>query len=294
MPNLYILPFDHRGSFQKMMLGHKNPLTDEEREKLKYYKGVIFKGFKKVLDERGAEDLGILVDEEFGTAIHEEALELGVRNALSTEKSGQKVYDFEYENWRDHVEAINPVYVKALIRMTVGEDNIVQNERLREISEYCEEEGFLFLLEPLIQASEEDLAAVGGDKHRFDAEVRPHKFAEAAAELHSAGVFPDVWKIEGTETKEGMDICSDAVFDGGKPDAEIVILGRGESDEKVEQWLAVSAKCKGVTGFAVGRTIFAQALEDLAEGKKTEDEAATEIGAKFEHFIQVFEKAQNA
>lgn len=275
-----------------MILGHKNPLTDAEKDVLIHYKKIIFKGFLKVAAVRGVENLGILVDEDFGKDIHLEARQKGIRNALSTEKSGQQIYAFEYDDWKEHLRNIRPTYAKALVRWVAGEDHLVQNQRLRELSDFCKQEGFQFLLEPLVFPTAEELESVGGDKKRFDMEVRPRRFADAVAEFHAAGITPDVWKIEGTETKEAMDICSKAVFSGGKPNPEIIILGRGESAAKVDDWLRAGAKSRGVTGFAVGRTIFADALKKLHDGVFSEEAAETEIADWYEHFISVFETAK--
>jgi myo-inositol catabolism protein IolC len=291
--SLFILPFDHRGSLQKMLFEHKNELNDEEVETMKKMKKIIFEAIKKVGGERGNyNDLAILVDEDYGFDIHMEAKELGIRNALTTEKSGQEVYDFQYDDWGDHIKKIQPTLVKALIRVVIGQDNSVQNSRLKELSDFCDQNNFKFLLEPLVFPSDEDLEQMGGDKKKFDAELRPQRFAEAVKELHEAGVMPDVWKIEGTETKEGMDICSDAVMEGGKPNPQIVILGRGESAEKVDHWLTVGAKSAGVNGFAVGRTIFADAISKLHKGEINEEEAINTIAENYKHFIKVFEKAR--
>ena len=301
--SLFILPFDHRGSFQMMLFGHKNLLTNKEVEAMEKYKEVIFEAVKKVgvfrqaqdsTKERGGfDDLGILVDEEFGYSIHMKAKELGIRNALTTEISGQLVYDFQYDNWGKHLIEINPTFAKALIHVIAGEDNSVQNSRLRRLNDFCVDNKIKFLLEPLVQPSEADLEAVGGDKKKFDMEVRPMKFIEIVKELHEAGVRPDVWKIEGTETKELMDACSEAVMEGGKLDPKIVILGRGESAEKVEHWLKVGAKSKGVIGFAIGRTIFAEAIMKLHKNEVSEEEAINEIAENYKHFIEVFEETRS-
>lgn len=293
MDALYILPFDHRGSFKKMLLGHGDPITDEERAVLEHNKHVIFAGFKKTVEKMGPEKLGILVDEEFGKDIHQEARALGVRNCLSMEESGGDIFDFEYDDWQDHILEIRPTYAKALIRVKKGEDYSLQNARLKELGDFCANNNIGFLLEPLVQPTDADLEAVDGDRQRFDAEMRPQLFAEAVAELHAAGVYPDVWKIEGTETKEDMDICSEAVFNGGKPEVQIVVLGRGASMEKVDHWLTCGAQSKGVTGFAVGRTIFADALQKLKAGEYTQEQATAQIATNYEHCIEVFEQAKS-
>lgn len=293
MSALYILPFDHRGSFQKMLFPGSETLNEDQKSIIKNYKRVIFESIKLIGERRGYHDLAILVDEEYGYDIHKECKQLGIRNLVTTEKSGQKVFDFQYADWKEHLLDIHPTYAKALIRVVIGEDNSLQNARLKELGDFCAAKKIGFLIEPLIEPSAEDLALVGGDKKRFDAELRPQKFAEAVKEMHAAGVQPDVWKIEGTETKEAMDVCSMAAFDGGKPGVQIVILGRGETQPKVDHWLAVSAKSRGVTGFAVGRTVFGEVITQLHAGVLTPEQASQKIAENYQHCIDVFEEAKS-
>lgn len=288
---LFILPFDHRTSFQKMIFGHKNPLTDQERQIIRKYKKIIFEAVKKVGQEQGYDDLAILVDEEFGAEIHRQAKKIGLRNAFSMEKSGQDIFDFEYKDWQSHLLDFQPTFAKALVRVEIGQDNSVQNARLKELNDFCQEKNFKFLLEPLIQPSQKDLEQAGGDKKRFDFELRTERFVEAVAEFHAAGVKPDIWKIEGTETKEEMDACSQAVFQGGKPNPQIVVLGRGESKERVEHWLKMGAKSKGAIGFAIGRTIFSEPITKFHQAEISEEETINKIAKNYSHFIDVFKKA---
>ena len=64
---LYILAFDHRGSFQKKMFGIEGDPTPEETERIADAKHLIFEGMLKA-SEQGAEPgvTGCLVDEQFG------------------------------------------------------------------------------------------------------------------------------------------------------------------------------------------------------------------------------------
>lgn len=292
--SLYVLPFDHRGSFHKMLFPEVKELTAIHHAVISERKRTIFNAVKIVGAKRGYKNLAILGDEQYCTEIHRDAREMGITTMLTTEKSGQDIFDFEYTDWQQHILAIKPSYAKALVRVKMGDDNSVQNARLKQLNDFCAEQGIGFLIEPLVQPSDGDLESVGNDKERFDAEIRPKRFAESVVEFHAAGVKPDIWKIEGTETKEGMDICSDAAFNGGKPSVQIVILGRGATQEKVDHWLTVSAKSKGVTGFAVGRTLFAEPIERLHRGEISEEEATQLVAAGYEHCIEVFEKAQQA
>ena len=64
---LYILPFDHRGTFQKNMFGWSGAMTPEQTAKIADMKTVIYDGFKEALAGGVPQDkAGILVDEQFG------------------------------------------------------------------------------------------------------------------------------------------------------------------------------------------------------------------------------------
>src|SRR5580692_1154014 len=102
---LYILPFDHRGSFESGMFGWHGALTADQTAKIAAAKQVIYDGFKAAL--AGGVDrnkAGILVDEQFGAAILRDAAARGYQFACPAEKSGQEEFDFEYgENFAAHI-----------------------------------------------------------------------------------------------------------------------------------------------------------------------------------------------
>src|SRR5437660_6311647 len=94
---LYILPFDHRGSFQVKMFGWKGALTAEQTAEIAAAKQVIYDGFKAAVQDGVREEkAGILVDEQFGSAILRDAAAHRYTTACAVEKSGQDEFDFEY------------------------------------------------------------------------------------------------------------------------------------------------------------------------------------------------------
>src|SRR5215472_17544157 len=102
---LYILPFDHRGSFQTKMFGWKGELSAAQTAEIAAAKQVIYEGFKAAL-AAGAPTAkaGILVDEQFGAAILHDAAAQGYKTACPAEKSGLDEFDFEYgEAFADHI-----------------------------------------------------------------------------------------------------------------------------------------------------------------------------------------------
>src|ERR1044071_3366795 len=87
---LYILPYDHRGSFQTKMFGWHGELTAVQTAEIAAAKQVIYDGFKAAV-EAGVpkEKAGILVDEQFGAAILRDAAAPGYAIACPGGKSGQ-------------------------------------------------------------------------------------------------------------------------------------------------------------------------------------------------------------
>jgi len=102
---LYILPFDHRASFEKGLFGFTAPLTPEQTATVAASKQVVYDGLKHALTLGVPRDAaGILVDEQFGAAILRDARAQGYVTAAPVEKSGQNEFNFEYgDQWREHI-----------------------------------------------------------------------------------------------------------------------------------------------------------------------------------------------
>ncbi len=299
MQELYILPFDHRGSFTKMFNLPENNLTEEQIQKLSDYKHVVFEAFRLALNMGVPKDkAAVLVDEQFGTKIHEEAEKMGIAHILTTEKSGQDEFDFEYgEKFRDHIEKLDPDYVKVLVRYNTAGDaemNKRQSDRLKIMSDYCREKGYKFLFELLAVATPEQLAEAGGDKEKYEQSIRYQVMINTIKELQSRGVEPDIWKIEGLNDLNQMKAVIETCRRDGRDQVGIVVLGRGESEEKVRTWLSVAAKIHGVVGFAVGRTVFKQPLIDFHENKIDRKTATEKIAQNFKGFTDLFISARKS
>jgi myo-inositol catabolism protein IolC len=294
---LYILPFDHRGSFETGMFGWKGELTVDQTAQIAAAKQVIYDGYQSAI-AGGAprEKGGILVDEQFGAAILRDAAEKGFIYACPAEKSGQDDFDFEYgDDFAAHIEAIHPTFCKVLVRYNPEGDealNRMQAERLKRLSDYLQGANrSLFMFELLVPAERAQLAKVNGDKKAYDRDIRPQLMIETIKELQAAGVEPDVWKIEGLDRREDCEKIVAAAKSGGRDSVGCIILGRGEDDEKVREWLATAASVQGFIGFAVGRTDFWQPLVDWRDKKISREAAVEHIAARYREFVDLFEKA---
>jgi 5-dehydro-2-deoxygluconokinase len=297
---LYVLPFDHRGSFETKMFGWHGDLTPEQTAEIAAAKRVIYDGFvAAVAAGVPKEKAAILVDEQFGAAILRDASAAGFMTACPAEKSGQDEFDFEYgEDFASHIEAMHPTFSKVLVRYNPGGDarmNREQAARLKRLSDYLRSKNDIrFMFELLVPAEKAQLDELKGDKKAYDLELRPKLMVQAIEALQDAGVEPDVWKVEGLDRREDCEKIVVAAHRGGRDQVGCIILGRGENDQRVHEWLAVAASVKGFIGFAVGRTDFWEPLVGFRAKKITREAAVAEIARRYREFAGVFEKGRPA
>jgi len=295
---LLILPFDHRGSLLKKLFGieGRKP-TEEEAREYADLKRMVFEGFKRSL-EKGVpkEKSAILVDEEFGAGILREAQENGITTACSVEKSGQDEFDFEYSDWEMHVQKMNPTFAKVLVRLNPDGDaqsNQRQLERLKRLNDFLKKTRRLFLFELLVPATPEQLQKAGDSKERYDSKVRPGLMVKAIKQIQDSGIEPDVWKLEGVDSEADARALVAQVRSGGRK-AGIITLGRGEDKEKVREWLKVGAKIEGIIGFAVGRTVFFDAMKGLKEGSLSREQAIELVANNYKEFVDLWQEQKGA
>ena len=293
--DLYILAFDHRGTITKGLLGveGREP-TQDEANKVSEMKQIIFDGFLKA-NEYGITggDPAILVDETFGQEVQQKAKEMNIKFAAPVEKSGQKVFDFEYgDQFGEKINEVGADFVKILVRWNPDDEEEIretQGNRIKELSDWLTENDKKFLLEFLVPATEEQLASVENDQARYDSEIRPKLAVKVVEEMRERGADPDIWKIEGLDTSEDCEKVAHAIRTGDREDVIAVVLGRGASDEKVNEWLRAGSSVEGYKGFAIGRSIFWDALKGFHEGKKSREEAVEEIAQSYLGFLSVYQ-----
>ena len=295
---LFILAFDHRGSFVKRFDIEGDP-TPEQTERLSDGKHLIFEGVLAALD-RGADPsvTGALVDEQYGrpSGIPEEAKTKGIKLAMPVEKSGQNEFDFEYgDEFGAHIERFDPDFSKVLVRYNPDGDagmNERQAGRLKRLSDWLHERDRKFLFELLVPAEDDQLAAVDGDADRYDAELRPELMIRAIAELQESSVEADIWKIEGVDARADCERIAAQCRAGGRDGVVCVVLGRGADDSKVDHWLREAAPVPEYVGFAIGRSIWGGPLKGFIDGSLSREDAAAQAADNYMRFIDVYSGAE--
>ena len=292
-PLLFILAMDQRDSIEQKLYELQSAPTPEQAASIAANKLLVYRGLLDAvpgLPEGGRP--GFLVDEQYGgspavLAAADPAVDL----AMPIEASGQEWFDFAYgHDWRSHAEFFGAKHPKVLIRDNPGLDpasRAEQADKVAVISAGARRTGREFIVELLVPAGDDDLAKVGGDTDRYDREVRPGLTVQAIEFLQDHGVEPSIWKIEGLAQREDAEKVAEAARRGGR-DGRCIVLGRHAPQEQLDEWLRVAAPVEGFIGFAIGRSIWWDALEGrLAE---TLDEAAArkQVADAYTHYVHTY------
>jgi 5-dehydro-2-deoxygluconokinase len=299
---LFVQPFDHRGSFTKGFFGlpgapEIGPPADQHSP-VSFAKGIVYRGLLRAI-ELGVpkEMVGILVDSQFGSHILADAKGRGIPTSVCVEKTGQKIFDFEYgPGWAHHVRHVGPDIIKVLVRFNPHDDvaaKFEQMTRLMVLSDYIHAgNDHVFMFELLVPAVTEEQKAAGA---AYDSEIRPGLMIEAIRELQDFGIEPDIWKIEGLDKRQDAEAVAAQVRNSeARAKAACILLGRGSDTASVHRWLQVAAPVPGFIGFAVGRTNFSLPLKRYIDDPSAENEASAieEIGGNFKGCVDVWRQAQ--
>jgi myo-inositol catabolism protein IolC len=281
---LYILAFDHRTSFQTKLFGIPGTPTPAERERMAEAKLIVLDGLLAVVESTPNELLGALTDEEYGAQAARAAKAQGLTLAMSAEMSSQAEFQFEYgERFAAHIEAFEPDFVKVLVRYDPEGDramNARQAARLAQLSAWLAPRDTRLLFELIVPPQAGRLAT-----------ERAGLVATAIGELHVAGVEPDVWKVEGLETAADYKTVADAARAGGRDRVGCVVLGAGADADTVAHWLREAAGVEGFIGFAIGRTIFWDAISGWLAGRIDRDAAVEAIADNYRRTIDLYTRA---
>jgi myo-inositol catabolism protein IolC len=287
---------DHRASFAKDVFGVPGTPTDAEMARMREAKSLIYEGLREVAGTNAFGRLGVLVDEDFGSAVTRAARDDDVVLAMPIEKSGSRVFELEYgDRFAEHVDAFDPDFFKVLVRYNPADDPGIRRDQLAQlkaVSDWADRVARRWLFELLIPPTAEQLAAHDG-QDGYDRDARPSLTAEVLGELQLAGIHPTIWKLEGYDTEPGAASVLAAVAADAQHPAACIVLGRDAPLERVEHWLEIAAGQPGYVGFAVGRTIWERPLRDHLAQRISTDEMVEQIATTYRTLISTYSGAQH-
>jgi myo-inositol catabolism protein IolC len=290
---LYLLAFDHRGSFEHDLFGAQEPVSAEVRDGIIKVKEIIFDAHRKALaDGAPASACGVLVDEEFGAGVARRAKQEGVPLAMPVERSGQDEFEFQYgADYGAHIESFDPTFAKVLVRYNPEGDAAVnrrQTAQLATLSRWLRKHDRKFLFELLVPATTAQLDRFDGHQRDYDRKLRPALVVETIRALQAGDVEPDIWKVEGLDREQDCAAVVAQARTDGRDGVVCIVLGRGADEPQVIEWVKIGAAVDGFDGFAVGRTLWEEALKDFLAGKASREETVGRIAGRYRDVIDAY------
>lgn len=296
MTQIFALAFDHRNSLRRDFMHLTGQPAPDQHATMVAAKGIVTDALIAAAPQVSPDTPVLLIDHEYGGQFVPRAQAAGISVAMPVEESGQAELRYLCGGHPERVIAAqHPDYVKVLIRYNPGGDtamNARQRGRLRELSNWLEGRPEQLMLELLVPPERAQLAAAGHDQSRFDRQTRAGLTVTAIDQIVGDGLHPALWKIEGPESLQDAARIAEAVR-SADPDAGCLVLGRGADDAAVRRWLAIAAATGGFTGFAVGRTIWWDALRAFtADGNA--DAAVRAVAARYLDLVRYYRAASPA
>jgi myo-inositol catabolism protein IolC len=295
---LLILAVDQRNSFERDLYGLKGPISSADAARISAAKLLVYEALLEALPEVpfGVRP-GILVDEQYGASVAELASrsEGAVSLAMPIEKSGEDWFEFAYgDDWIAHAEFFAADQAKVLVRDNPGFDPIRRERQaalLAQVSRWASSYNRPMIIELLVPASDADKAAVEGDSVRYDHERRPGHAVAAMEFLQDHGVEPAIWKLEGLYHRQDAEKVVETARRNGR-NAGCILLGRHAPHDRLDQWIALIASMPGWVGFAIGRSIWWDALQAHGRHQSTEVETRRRIREGFLDFAHFYMDAR--
>jgi myo-inositol catabolism protein IolC len=289
---LFLLAMDHRDSLDRDVYGLKSEPTPADIVRIGQGKLLVYRGLEAAIDAGAdADSAGVLVDERSGAEVARLARARGIDLAMPVERSGQKLLVLEYgDDWLEHVADFDPDQVKVLVRDNPDDDpagRAAQFASLATVSLALEQAARSFMIELLVPATPTQLASVGGDSLRYDAELRPALTVRVMQDFQEHAIEPTIWKIEGLETADAATAVVHQAQSGGRDEVRCIVLGRDAPVDRLDHWLTIAAATPGFIGFAIGRSIWEQPLRDHVAGGSEADLIAA-VAQNYLHFETVY------
>jgi myo-inositol catabolism protein IolC len=277
---LFILAMDHRESFGRTLFDVKDDDPDSaERSAMMSAKQLIYQGLQRALPSVTYGRIGVLVDERYGQGVIDavKASAEPLVLAVPVEASGHEWFTLEWgDQWLEHVKTVRPAYSKVLVRDNPDFDPAQregQFDRLAQVSTGLRGVGVPLLYELLVPATSAQLERAGQDAAVYDRDIRPGLVATVIADNYAHGVGPALWKVEGLETVEAARQVA-AQVKAGDPEADLIVLGRDAPADRLDHWLAVASQVDEFVGFAIGRSIWEDAVRDYEASDRGETAAS--------------------
>ena len=270
-PRLMALAIDHRSQLEA--------IAGDKADRIPAFKALAVEAAGRVAGDR--EGFGMLLDDKYGRdALFASTKYQKFWIGKPIELPGSRPLQFEFSQDVGSRLVEWPVdhCIKCLCFYHPDDEpelKRVQTEKLRTAYEAARKIGRDILVEII--------AGKNG-------ELREDTIARALTELYAAGIKPDWWKLE-PQKSEAAWTALDAVIAANDPWCRgVVLLGLDAPQDELEKGFEAAQAAKAVKGFAVGRTIFADAAKAWFAGTMNDEDAVADMAARFGALVGIWER----
>jgi myo-inositol catabolism protein IolC len=288
-----ILAADDRRSLEREMYGLTAAPTPDQGARISADKMLVYQALLKAVSHLpGSVQVGILIDEQYGTAVAELAggTEGAISLAMPVEASGEQWFHYAYGDWQAHAGFFATNHPKVLVRdsprLEAGQ-RAAQAERLASVSDWAAASGRALSVELLAPASDADPSPAGEDGARPETTLRPEDTMEAIKYLQDHGAAPALWMVESLDRHDDAVAIAAAARRGGRT-AGCIVLGRHPRSDTLRHRLQVAAPIPGFTGFVIGRSIWWDALHAHLHHRSTANRTQARIAAVYLNFARYY------
>jgi 5-dehydro-2-deoxygluconokinase len=271
---LMALAIDHRSQLEEMADAVGAP-----RDRIADFKLLAVEAASQVA--AGRPGFGMLLDSTYGTRALYKAAQRGLWLARPVEKPGSRPLDFDaMPDLGSHL-AEWPVTqtVKCLCFYHPDDPAELRARQDREL---------LRAFDAARTAGRELLVEIIAGKHGALAD---DTLARVITHLYGLGIHPDWWKLEGQPGRAAWRNIADTIAAHDPQCRGIVLLGLDAPEEVLKASMRDAASVPAVKGFAIGRTIFADAARRWLAGGIDDAAATAEMAARFARLVEAWQAA---
>ena len=274
---LCVLAFDHRSQLEALATRHHRPF-----DAIGHFKRLIA---DVLLDVVAAGDPrvrhGAIVDHRYGGAALARLAGAEIWAGSPIELPGSRPLEFEPGLATGLHVATWPSrqVIKCLVFYPPDDEPRLRHEqeqRVRELYANLVALDRRLMLEVICPANE----------HPVTAATLPRVLKR----FYNLGVRPDWWKVE-AQSEEGWNGIGRVIAECDPHCKGVVLLGLGADEDTLAQGMAVAARFPVCRGFAVGRSIFAEAAEGWFAGGLGDKEAGSMIRERYVNMIETWRRA---
>ena len=265
---LMALAIDHRAQLEALADRHAAP-----RSRLEHFKLLAVEAATRV--SRGRPGFGVLLDSTYGQKALYKAANAGLWIGRPVEKPGSRPLDLEPLHLAEW-----PVTqtVKCLCFYHPDDPPELRAQQERELAR---------VHDAARAAGRELLIEIIAGKH---GPLADSTVASVLARLYALGVKPDWWKLEPQTSGEAWHAIEQVILKNDPYCRGIVMLGLEAPEPELASAFRIASNTRLVKGFAVGRTIFADAVDRWLSGKMTDDQAVADMATRFERLVKAWEE----